>query len=294
MPVTETALPALPVYAEYSGLSDPLAEDGKPLILVVEDNRDLAGFLHSSLQAQYQVIWAADGEAGIAQAIERIPDLILSDVMMPKKDGFELCRTLKNDPRTSHIPIILLTARTAYEDRLEGLKRGADAYLPKPFHPRELQLQIANLLSLTERLRQELSVSMAAADRAEAIPREAAPNLKDSPFDLSMEDAFIRRVEQIIIDNLANPDFTVMNLCQEVAMSKSQLHRKLTALTNEPASRLIRRLRLNRAMELLKTTEANISEIALQAGFNDPSYFTRIFNQDLGMTPSEYRTQFMK
>jgi signal transduction histidine kinase/ligand-binding sensor domain-containing protein/DNA-binding response OmpR family regulator len=247
----------------------------QPIVLVIEDNADVRAYIKDYLVPHYQLIEARDGAEGIEKAREIIPDLIVSDVMMPKKDGYDVCRTLKMEEKTSHIPIILLTAKAASENKIEGLEIGADDYLIKPFDPKELLARVKNLIDLRRKLRDRFSTS------APLRPGEIAVT--------SMDDAFLRRVMAVVEQYIGDEGFTVEQLGHEVAMSRAQLHRKLTALTDLSASEFIRYVRLHRAMDMLKKNSGTVSEIAYSVGFSDPSYFSRAFHGQFGMSPSEVR-----
>jgi signal transduction histidine kinase/ligand-binding sensor domain-containing protein/AraC-like DNA-binding protein len=249
------------------------AKGDKSIVLIIEDNADVRAYLKDYLVAPYDVPEARDGEEGIAKALEIIPDLIISDVMMPKKDGYEVCKTLKRDEKTSHIPIILLTAKAASENKIEGLEIGADDYLIKPFEPKELLARVKNLIELRRRLRERFSTSVPLK------PGEIAVT--------STDDAFLQRSKAIVEGRMGDEKFGVEEFASELFMSRSQLHRKLTALTNLSASDFIRYLRLHRAMDLLKSGAGTISEIAYSVGFTDPSHFSRSFHRQFGVTPSE-------
>ena len=259
-------------------------EKGKlPLLLIVEDNREVARFIASMLRQDYNLAYAENGEKGIERALELIPDLIISDVMMPVKDGFELLSTLKNDQRSSHIPIILLTAKVEEESRLEGFRRGADAYLDKPFQEEELLVRVRQLLSLRKILQKRY-------DRLEVPNNANATHSRLVPeFDLPMEDSFLRQVINEISGNVSDPDFGPSKLCQSLTMSSSQLHRKLTAITDKTPVQLIRSLRLAKAKVLLKEHGVSISDVAYDSGFKDPAYFSRIFSKEFGLSPSEFK-----
>ena len=249
------------------------AKGEEPIILVVEDNADVRAYIKDYLVSTYQVTEACDGAEGIEKAREVIPDLIISDVMMPKKDGYEVCRILKLDEKTSHIPIILLTAKAASENKIEGLETGADDYLIKPFEPKELLARVKNLIDLRRKLRERFSTSVPLR------PGEIAVT--------STDDVFLQRAKAIVEKRMADESFGVEEFATEVCMSRSQLHRKLTALTSLPSSDFVRYLRLHRAMDLLKSGAGSVSEIAYQVGFTDPSHFSRIFHRQFGVTPSE-------
>ena len=249
----------------------------RPVILIVEDNADVRLYIRDNLPGIYQILEAEDGAEGVKVAQETIPDLIISDVMMPKKDGYELCRILKMDERTSHIPIILLTAKAASENRIEGLETGADDYLVKPFEPRELAARVSNLIELRRKLRDRFG------KRIPLEPGEIAVT--------SVDDRFFRKVMVAVDQHMGEEAFNVEALSHDVGMSRRQLHRKLIALTGLPASDFIRYLRLCRAMEMLKGNAGSVSEIAYRVGFGDPFHFSKTFHKQFGMAPSEVRSR---
>ncbi|MBC7774974.1 MAG: helix-turn-helix domain-containing protein, partial [Phycisphaerae bacterium] len=252
----------------------------QPLILLVEDNADVVAYTASCLQG-YRLAVGKDGQEGLDIATEIIPDLIISDVMMPVMDGFELCRKLKTDERTSHIPVIILTAKADMDSKLEGLERGADAYLEKPFNKEELLVRTRKLLELRSQLQQHYLKSAGLTEGAVII--KDIPNLEKS------EDAFVQKVKASVESHLADFEFNVEQLCKEVHMSQSQLQRKLDALTGFSPNQFIRNIRLNKAKELLRNPELSITAVAFDCGFNDPGYFSRVFKQELGVTPLEWR-----
>ncbi len=251
-------------------------EDSKPLLLIVEDNDDLRSYVRSYLTDNYLITEAIDGEMGLEKAIERIPDLVISDVMMPKMDGIELTERLKEDERTSHIPVILLTAKAAREDKLEGLQTGADDFLTKPFDPQELLIRISNLIGQREKLKEKYKSRFVFAEARES----------DEP--MSSDDKFLRKASHFIEQNLADSDLNVERFAQQMAMSQSQLYRKLKALTDLSPNEMIRSVRLQRAANLLLHHSGNIAEIAYEVGFNNPSYFSECFQKQFGKLPSEY------
>lgn len=274
---------ALPVEQKAPNVSDAYAATGdstaRPYILVVEDNADVVRYLAACLAADYRMTAARNGREGIDMAIETVPDLVITDVMMPDTDGFELCRTLKNDARSSHIPIIMLTARAGIENKIEGLKHGADDYLIKPFHKTELLTRIEQLLDLRRKLQQHY---LAAAGLHDAEPSASA---------LLPEDSFVQKVRAVVEAHLADYDFSVDQLCREVYMSHSQLHRKMTALTGCAPALFIRKVRLQHAKPLLLNPETSITAVALETGFEDPGYFTRVFKKEFGLSPGAWRKQ---
>ncbi len=244
-----------------------------PTLLLVEDNADVRQYLFACLEGHYRLEVARDGQEGIDKAIEQVPDLILSDVMMPRRDGFELCHTLKEDPRTSHIPIVLLTAQADDESRIAGLKRGADDYLAKPFRQEELLARLENLLETRRRLQERFrNLETQPTHEGEAEP---------------MEDAFIRSVREAVEANIDDVNFGIQRLCRAVALSRSQLHNKIKALTGLSTALFIRSIRLHRARQLLAQPHMNVSQVAYEVGFKDPRYFTRTYAEEFGENPSE-------
>ncbi len=274
-PADGQQMPLLPEAQDYM-VSPPSDRAGEalPLVLLIEDNADVRHYLNQCLRDRYRVMEARDGQEGIEQALEQVPDLIVSDVMMPRKDGFAVCDALKNDERTSHIPIVLLTARAAVEDRIAGLRRGADAYLAKPFHQEELLVTLSNLLEL----RKKLQAKWGALLLAPASAGSSAPE---------PEDAFLLKVKTIIEEQMADYGFDVDTLSRTIAMSQSQLLRKVTALTGKSTAALIRAVRLERARTLLLAGGKNITEVAFEVGFDDPKYFSRVFAEEFGVPPSK-------
>lgn len=254
--------------------------NSKPQLLIVEDNPDILQYISGLLAEDYQLQVAKDGEEGITKALAQIPDIIISDVMMPGKDGFELCETLKLDERTSHIPIVLLTAKADAESRLEGLKRGADAYLSKPFQQEELFIRLNQLLAL----RQKLQEHFAGQVQSTAITNGSQT---DNPLLSDMEDSFLARFHQALETNIEEEDFGITEMCSELAMSRAQLHRKIKALTGLSTSHYMRAIRLQKAKLLLESTDLNISEVAYRVGFRDPKYFSRTYSETFGFAPTD-------
>ena len=258
----------------------------RPLILLVEDNADVVAYTASCLP-DYRLAVGQDGREGFEIASEIIPDLIITDVMMPFVDGFELCRQLRNDERTSHIPIIMLTAKADIESKMEGLEKGADAYLEKPFNREELLLRIKKLLELRKKL-QQFYLKKAGLN-SNGAATEVALQVEEQTSENKIEDEFVKRVREAIETHLADTGFTVEQLCKMVFMSHSQLHRKLDALTGCSPNKFIRIIRLNKAKELLKHPDISIASIAMDCGYNDPGYFARVFKQEYGVTPQDWR-----
>ena len=252
----------------------------KPLLLLVEDNADIREYLISILSNNYQLQVAKDGEQGIEMALAQIPDAIISDVMMPKKDGLELCDSLKNNPLTSHIPLLLLTAKADDLSRIEGLKRGADAYISKPFKAEELQIRLEQQLALRKRLQEYFSTKM--------LDSSSASNTQeDNPLFSNLEDSFIASFHQSLEENIEDENFGITEMCKAMAMSRAQLHRKIKALTGLSTSHYMRDIRLQKARQLLEKTDLNISEVSYRVGFKDPKYFSRTYSEVYGFAPTE-------
>lgn len=244
------------------------------LVLLVEDNEDLRLYISDRLSLNYSVLTASDGEEGLELAFEKLPDIIISDVMMPRMDGFELCKTLKEDERTSHIPIILLTAKANSESRMDGYKLGADDYISKPFEIGHLSVRIKNLIENRNALRQIFGKGLALAPGKVNIP--------------SMEEKFILSAIHSVESHMDDPTYNVDVLCQEIGMSRSQVFRKLKALTDFSPVEFIRMLRIKRAAQILSQNSNSISEIAYMVGFSDIDYFRKCFKSQFGVTPSRY------
>ena len=233
-------------------------------------------YLTACLEPHYRLLTAVDGQQGIDLAIEQVPDLIVSDVMMPVKDGFALCDTLKNDERTSHIPIILLTAKADFESRISGLRRGADAYLTKPFEQEELLVRLEQLLALRRKLQE----------------RYRTPSFAEQPAaseEVRVEDVFVQKLRELVLQNLEEEDFGIVQLCRALAVSRTQLHNKVKALTGRSTTEFVRMVRLHQARELLLTTDLNISEVGYEVGISNPAYFSRIYAEAFGESPSQTR-----
>ena len=251
-----------------------LGNEALPLLLIVEDNSDVRNYIKDNLNKEYRVLEALDGEDGWNKSIEQIPDLIVSDVMMPKMDGFKLCEKLKTDERTSHIPIILLTAKASKEDKLAGYETGADEYLMKPFEPDELRARIKNLIEQRKRLHLHFQ-------------KEGLVELNQTKI-TPVDKKFLQQAYSIISQNISNESFGVEVFAKNLSVSKSLLHKKIVSLTGEPPVEFIRRIRLNKAAKLIENKFGNLSEIALEVGFNNPAYFSECFKKQFGIPPSQY------
>lgn len=248
----------------------------KDIILVVEDNYDMRKYIKNSLSNSYLVEEAINGEQGLRKAEKIIPDLIISDIMMPKMDGNELTKKLKNDERTSHIPIIILTAKTGQDNKLEGLKTGADDYLIKPFDTQELIVRIENLI----KIRKNLQVKYG---KGEPVHLHGDKKLR------KIDEQFLTKVLGIIENHISDESFSIEDFSYEIGMSRTQLHRKLKAIAGKSASQYLRTVRLARAKKLIEEENGNISEIAYSVGFSSPAYFTKCFKEEFGYPPSEIK-----
>ena len=247
----------------------------KTIILIVEDNYDMREYIKESLGKGYQIEEAVNGEQGVRKAEKIIPDLIISDMMMPKMDGNELTRILKNNEKTSHIPIILLTARSGQENKIEGLETGADDYLTKPFDTKELQIRIKNLIAVRKKLQEKFSKF-----GTHSLVRE---NKKLTGYD----EKFMYKVMEVIEKHISEEDFSTEEFGEELGMSRMQVHRKLKALTGKSAIQYIRKVKLDKAKKMIQEKSGNISEIAYSLGFGSPAYFTKCFKEEFGYPPSE-------
>lgn len=249
-----------------------------PQILIIEDNPDVVDYLRSCLKDTFHIEVAFNGKTGTAKALEEIPDLIISDVMMPEMDGYQVCDMLKNDELTSHIPIILLTAKADAASRLTGLRRGADAYLAKPFDPDELLVQITMLLDNRKRMARYFSGALLNGKSLE--PGDAS--IADA---IRIEDVFMQKVNGILETHYTDEDFALPEFSREIGMSRSQLLRKLKAIAGINPSDLIRTYRLRKAKALLESGDITVSEATYQTGFKDPSYFSKLFQEEFGILP---------
>lgn len=252
------------------------ADEEKLIILVVEDNAQVRNFIRDAIGEEFKIDEASDGEQGISEAQKIIPDLIISDIMMPGMDGNELTRILKNDEKTSHIPVILLTAKSGQESRLEGLETGADDYLTKPFDAKELRIRIKNLIKIRRSLQEKYS-------RGDFIPLNRGEEKKLS----GIEEQFMSKVMKVIENHLSEEEFSVEQFGEELGMGRVQIYRKLKALTSLSPGKFIATKRLVTARRMIIEKKGSISEIAYSVGFGSPTYFTRCFKEEFGCLPSD-------
>lgn len=250
------------------------------VVLIIEDNDDFRFYLKDNLNAHFKIVEARNGTEGWQKALANMPDLIVSDLMMPEMDGLELCSKVKNDPRTSHIPLVLLTANAADEQKLKGLKIGIEDYITKPFNFEILLTRLKNLIeqrqSLQKVLEKKISVQTSAVDI------------------VSMDDRLIQKAVKVVEENLSNPDFSVEDLSKEIGMSRVYLYKKLMALTGKSPVEFIRHIRLQRAAQFLEKSQLSVAEVAYKVGFNNRKYFTKYFKNEYQVLPSVYSASKQK
>ncbi len=260
----------------------PEQDEDAPTVLIVDDNADIRTYLRSILQGQYRLLEAEDGKRGLELAREQVPDLIVSDVMMPVMNGLEFCQQVKKDDISSHIPVILLTARALEKHQIEGYESGADAYITKPFSPELLLARIGNLLHSRHQLKDLWGMKPATGT-------SATPSQDIAVASTPIEDAFISRFKEVVVERLSDSNLSVEDLAAVMGLSRVQLYRKVKALTGSKPVDLLRKARLAQAQKLLQETALSVSEIAYQVGFASPSYFTKCYKDEFGTVPGEAR-----
>lgn len=254
-----------------------LEVDDNPLLLVIDDNREIVEYLKKIVYHQYRVIESNNGHQGLEMAKKHIPDIIISDVMMPQMDGFEFLKKIKSDIATSHIPVLMLTAKADKESKLEGLELGAEAYLVKPFDQEELFVRLKKLIDMRKLLHERFQ---------KINPGKFIVNESND-----FEDQFMTRISSIIDKNLDDEEFSIKKLCLEIGMSHTQLYRKFSAITDITVNKYIRQYRLHKAKDLLLNTNLNISQIALEVGMPNLAYFSRVFTEEFQINPSKVRLE---
>ena len=248
----------------------------KPVLLLADDNPDFLDFLSISLSTKYRIITAVNGKEALDKVKSQLPDMVVSDVMMPIMDGIELCRQIKSDLSTSHIPVILLTARSAEESKLVGLEAGADDYIGKPFNMNLLLLKIEHLIALRKTLHQQ-------------FVRNAQPGIPlTAVASSSMDQELLEKAIRFIEEEIVNPELTVERLSREMGMSRVNFYKKILSLTGKTPVELIRLIRLKRAAMLLSGGQKRINEVAYECGFNDIKLFRKYFKEEFGQLPSDY------
>lgn len=246
-------------------------------LLIVEDNTELRSYLQDELKSHYKVIVAANGKMGLKLATEALPDVILTDVLMPEMNGFDFCRNIKMDIRTSHIPLLMLTAKTKIDDRMEGIENGADAYMVKPFNMRLLKLRLSQLITSRQLI----------FNKYFSVISDVKSNTNTTPIDKE----FINKVLSYINDNISDPDLSVELLASQLNLSRSQFYRKIKALTNQTANEFLRNIRLQKAKQIIESGNSNISEVCYQIGFSSPSYFTKCFKNYFDILPTDLKNK---
>jgi DNA-binding response OmpR family regulator len=244
------------------------------IMLIVEDNADVRKFIAGHFSGTYKIVEAKNGEEGWEKAVEMIPDIIISDVLMPVTDGYELCKLIKNDERTSHIPVLLLTALHSKEHELKGLTTGADDYITKPFDLSVLQAKVENVLSIRESLKQKFTGIVVLEPKNVVIS--------------SPDERFLQKAIEVIENNISDCDLDIESFSLKVGVSRMQLYRKLHALTDMTVKEFIRHIRLKRAAQMLVQDKMNVSEVAYEVGFKDLSHFRKCFRREYGMSASEF------
>ena len=268
-------------------VNEGVASSSLPTILVVEDNEEMRLFLHNILAAHYNVMEASNGREGLEKALSLLPDFIVSDVMMPEMDGLEMVKNIKEDANACHIPIVLLSAKSSLDDRIEGLEHGVDDYISKPFSATYLKTRIKNLMEQREHLQQRYKEHL--MEEAEASEHKTMEYTPTEPQVMPQDEIFMAKVMDFINSNIANSDMSMDDFAAYMAVSRSILYRKLKAIVGMSPIDFVLEMRIKRAAQLIQTGEYNIAEVAFQSGFSDPKYFSKSFKKQMGMTPSEYK-----
>ena len=252
----------------------PDIDSGKSTILLVEDNKDVCDYVKSLLEHDYKIITADNGQNGIIKALKYVPELVISDVMMDKMNGFELCKHLKTNFSTSHIPVILLTALALDDQKAVGFESGADAYIPKPFNEDLLKIRIRKIIENRDKIKEYFQQNLTFGERKESISE--------------LDKSFMEKFRKIVEDNLIDSELNVDEIGRNMGLSRVQLYRKIKSLTNYAPNELVRIIRLKTAEQLLINSEKTISEIAYDTGFTSPSYFTKCFREYFNESPTDY------
>ncbi|MGV3539840.1 MAG: response regulator transcription factor, partial [Rufibacter sp.] len=246
----------------------------KPVVLVVEDNEDFRYYLKDSLLPYFQVLEAKDGKEGWQKALSHLPDLVVSDLMMPELNGMEFCKKIKADPRTSQIPFVLLTAHASEEKQLKGLGLGANDYLTKPFHFELLLTRLQNLITQRELLQKVFEKKISVQTSENQI--------------VSLDDKLVQKAIKFVEENLSNPDLTVEEMSRELGLSRVHLYKKLVAITGQSPVEFIRKIRLQHAAQFLEKSQLTVAEVAYKVGFNNRKYFSKYFKDEYNILPSHY------
>ncbi len=299
---TEETVPPQPP-AEEAPQGQEAEETSKGLMLLVEDNSELRIFLRSIFASEYRIVEAANGVEGLDKALKFLPDIIISDVMMPEKDGIAMTRELRADMTTSHIPIVLLTAKSSIESKLEGLEYGADDYITKPFSATYLKARVKNLLAQRQKLQALYRQDLMPAGVAAPVPASGeqndenitdVPEADKAPVMSPNDRKFMDKLVELMEKNMDNGDLVVDDFVRELAVSRSVFFKKLKTLTGLAPIEFIKEMRINRAVQLIETGEYSMTQISYMVGINDPRYFSKCFKQKMGMTPTEYRDKSLR
>lgn len=290
-PIAQYEIPLTPM-AKISNQTSEITidPDATNVALVIEDNEELRLFIKSSIEHQYKVIEAKNGQEGLNLAIKYLPNIIVSDVMMPIMDGFEVCKRVKTNEKTAHIPVILLTAKTAMDSVLKGLAYKADAYMKKPFNIEELLVRMKNLIEVRVLLQQKFTQTLETMPLLVAKPTKTKLSKQSIPEDpnlSSFDQRFLKSISNVVEQNLDNENLTIEDLAKTATMSRSQLYRKIKALLNQTPSEFIRNIRLKAAKQFLEQRKGNVTDITFMVGFSSPSYFSTQFKKKYGVKPSE-------
>ena len=264
-------------YQETDDTYEVTGSTDLPVVLVIDDNADIRRHIRESLSGEFNIKEATNGKEGLEKAIALVPDLVITDLVMPETDGLEFCRKLKTDECISHVPVIMLTAKAELTDKIEGLETGADDYVTKPFNNKELMARVKNLIGQRKKLREQYNLQISTEVREIDVK--------------SVDEKFLEKVRNVIEKNIGDCNFDVNSFCPEMGMSRMQLFRKLKALVNQTPGELIRNLRLQRAAQLIKQNYGNVAEVTYEVGFNNLSYFAKCFKDKYGLLPSEYQRQ---
>ena len=254
--------------------SEVFASDQLPLLLIVEDNTDMRHYIKKTLSDRYQIIEAENGKEGVTKAEQTVPDLIISDIMMPQMDGYKLCERIKTKELTSHIPVILLTAKADHDSKLSGLEIGADDYLSKPFDAGELKLIVRNRIEQRRKMRERFSKEITLEPKHISVS--------------SLDEKFLAKVMAIIEEHIDDENFSIDSFSGEAGYSNIHFYRKIKALTDQTPSTFLRTIRLKRAAEMLSVKSDNVTQIAYSVGFSSLSYFNKCFKEQFGMTPGQF------
>ncbi len=259
-------------------IEDLVVNEDKPVVLIVEDNKPLRSFIKNLLKDECTVVEAEDGKVGLKKVLELIPDLVISDVIMPEMVGTEMCSKIKENLKTSHIPVMLLTARSSLIYKFEGLESGADEYISKPFNIKEFKLKVKNMLEAVKRLKSKFSKEN---------------NLSPSEITVSsVDEQLLKKAFKVVEDNISNEQFDIPFFCDELGVSRTMLFTKIKAWTNFTPNEFIQEIRMKRAIQLLEQNKINVSQISYKVGFKNPKYFSKCFQKKYGKTPSEYQRKF--